>query len=204
MNYKQNIKMNDTNSEVGFLAIYLGPMYSGKTSKLQELYKQYSFCSVKTLVLNYAEDTRYTCESMMSTHNLNMIPCVMTNTLNEISTNISDLNDYKVIIINEAQFFCDIVEWVKLMISPPFNKTIHICGLDGDFQREKFGNWLDLIPHCDYVEKLTSFCSCCGENGILTPAIFSFRISKETEQKVIGSDNYIPLCRKCYNEKSNI
>jgi hypothetical protein len=31
-----------------------------------------------------------------------------------------------------------------------------------------------------------------------TPAIFSHRVSDESEQVVIGSSNYMPLCRGCY------
>jgi O-antigen ligase len=35
------------------------------------------------------------------------------------------------------------------------------------------------------------------KNG--TPGIFSKRITTETEQTVIGSENYIPVCRKCFS-----
>jgi len=46
------------------------------------------------------------------------------------------------------------------------------------------------------VSKLTSLCSIC-KNG--TPGIFSKRVTFEIEQTVVGSDNYIPVCRNCYN-----
>jgi thymidine kinase len=59
-------------------------MYSGKTSKLIELYKQFSFCGVNTMTINYAEDTRYS-DSMLSTHDMNMIPCIMATTLSEVA-----------------------------------------------------------------------------------------------------------------------
>ena len=75
-------------------------------------------------------------------------------------------------------------------------KKVYIAGLDGDFQRKKFGQMLDLIPLCDTVTKLTSLCNIC-KNGNL--GIFSKRITNETEQTVIGSDNYIPVCRSCYD-----
>ena len=78
-------------------------------------------------------------------------------------------------------------------------KTVYVYALDGDFKRNKFGSVLDLIPYCDKVKKLTSLCSIC-KNG--TKAIFSHRLSEEEQQVVIGSDNYIPLCRKCYHEKN--
>ena len=88
-----------------------------------------------------------------------------------------------------------IEEFVKTLLSK--GKQIYVCGLDGDFERKKFGQILDLIPLCDKVNKLTSLCSIC-KNGTL--GIFSKRISSEKEQTVVGSDNYIPVCRKCYEK----
>lgn len=187
----------------GYLELIIGPMYSGKTSELLELYKKFSFCGIKTMVINYNEDTRYS-DTQLSSHDKKMIPCKQANTLNGDVQQLNDLNldlinlsaefiDCRVILINEGQFFKDIVEWTKKAVEE-HNKIVYICGLDGDFEREKFGQWLDLIPFCDKVTKLHSWCSSCKKK----PAIFSHRLTKEKEQKVIGSDNYVPLCRACY------
>jgi thymidine kinase len=103
-----------------------------------------------------------------------------------------------IVLINEGQFFPDLIQCVEeLLIN---KKKIYICGLDGDFERKKFGTLLDLVPLCDKVTKMTSLCGIC-KNG--TPGIFSLRLTKEKEQFLIGSDNYIPVCRECY-EKNNI
>ena len=102
--------------------------------------------------------------------------------------------DADVILINEGQFFGDLVPMVMEMVES-HNKKVHICGLDGDFRRQRFGSLLDLIPYADKVEKLSAFCGMCRDG---TPAIFSHRVSTEVNQIVIGSDNYIPLCRSCY------
>ena len=188
-----------TSNETGYLGIVLGPMYSGKTSRLLSLYKQYKFCNIPIAVVNFAEDTRYS-NNMLSTHDKNMIPCFMKNTLTEaFPFDGEEIKKYKVFLINEAQFFPDIVKWVKQAISSKHKKIVHISGLDGDFKRNIFGNWLDLIPYCDTVEKLTSICCLCKN----APALFSHRLTDQKEQKIIGSDSYIPLCRKCYDE-SNI
>jgi thymidine kinase len=77
-------------------------------------------------------------------------------------------------------------------------KKVYIAGLDGDFERKKFGALLDLIPLCDKVTKLTSLCSICKDG---TPGIFSMRLTKEKEQMLIGNDNYIPVCRACYTSE---
>ena len=42
------------------LHLHIGPMFSGKTSKLIELYKQYKFCNISVLVINHSIDNRYT------------------------------------------------------------------------------------------------------------------------------------------------
>ena len=188
--------MENKTKECGYLGIYVGPMYSGKTSKLLELYKQYTFCKISTAVINYSEDTRYTDESMLSTHDKVMVPCHLTTSLYEaFPINLEEMNKYEIYLINEGQFYSDIVEWVKEVISPPYNKTVYICGLDGDFKRKVFeNNWLHLIAYSDTVEKLTAICTKCKN----AKAIFSQRLTKEMEQKVIGSDCYTPLCRKCY------
>jgi thymidine kinase len=216
--------------EEGYLELWTGPMFSGKTSKILEIYKQFNFCGISTCVINYEEDNRYpNAETHLSTHDKTMIPCIRSTSMteiadiiggsvsgsNNINNNIDDNSNLKrketlsgkyvdkfleskVILINEGQFFLDIVEWVKIAVDV-YHKKVYICGLDGDFERKSFnGDWLNLIPYCDKVKKLHSYCSNCKSK----PAIFSHRLINETAQKVIGVDSYIPLCRKCYLQLS--
>jgi thymidine kinase len=191
-------KITMSGSVTAYLEIILGGMYAGKTSRLVEIYKQCKFCNISVAVINHSIDTRYD-DELLSTHDKIKIPCIKTDTLLKLlhndSTEISN-NIYtsEVILINEGQFFTDLEEFVILLLSK--GKKIYVCGLDGDFERKKFGQILDLIPLCDKVTKLTSLCSIC-KNG--TPGIFSKRITEETQQTVVGSDNYIPVCRKCYD-----
>jgi len=180
-------------ANTGFLDLIIGPMFSGKTSRIIQLFNEYIRIGIQPLVINYFEDKRYSL-SDLSSHDKIMVPCVMIEHLDDI-VNDENFNRSTVILINEGQFFKNINIWARKFTEPPFNKIIHICGLDGDFERNCFGNWLELIPYCDKVEKLTSICSKCKSN----PGIFSYRITKETAQKVIGASNYIPLCRLCYN-----
>jgi len=182
----------------GYLEIILGPMFSGKTTQLVQMHKNYTFIGKKVAVINYVEDTRYH-HSMLSTHDKLMIPCIFVKHLVDVWHNpgneyYQQIHDADVILINEGQFFQNLYEVVVEMIDIE-NKTVYVCGLDGDFQRNKFGQILDLIPYCNKVVKLQSLCSKC-KNG--KPGIFSRRITQEKSQVVIGSDNYKPLCRKCY------
>lgn len=197
-----------SNEVTSYLELFIGPMFSGKTSKLVEIYKQCLFCSIPVAVINHSIDTRYH-NNLLSTHDKVMIPCIQTNKLKDIWQYDETINEgdivlpyiedsiklinADVIIINEGQFFEDLLPAVEHMLQ--HNKKIYVGGLDGDFERKKFGQILELIPLCDKVTKMTSLCGIC-KNG--THGIFSKRISAEKEQTVVGSDNYIPVCRACY------
>jgi thymidine kinase len=201
---------NITMSESAYLEIILGCMFSGKSTRLVEIYKQCVFCNISVAVINHSLDNRYD-DELLSTHDQIKIPCIKTDKLMDVWTDdikledsidlIPRINDKfkialsNVILINEGQFFPDLEEFVRILLDN--GKQIYVCGLDGDFERKKFGKLLDLIPLCDKVTKLTSLCSLC-KNG--TPGIFSKRISEETEQTVVGTTNYIPVCRNCYDK----
>ncbi len=172
----------------GYLELIVGPMFSGKTTYLVDIYKKFNETH-KVNVVNYSLDTRYDNEHL-STHDKVMIPC---NFMSELNENLDDLLQAQMILINEGQFFPDIKK-VALELVEKHNKHVYICGLDGDFKRNKFGELLDLIPYCDKITKLTSKCD-CGKK-----ALFSHRLAVSTDQVLIGSTNYLPLCRECYNK----
>lgn len=195
-----------------YLEVILGPMFSSKTSTLLEVYKQCVFCSIPVSIINHTSDKRYH-DTMVSTHDKVTAPCLQANKLSDIWNFNGDdetksqldneahtkLRHSAVILINEGQFFPDLYEVVVDMIK--HKKRVYVCGLDGDFERKKFGQMIDLIPICDSVRKLTSLCSICKDG---TRAIFSMRLSAETQQTVVGSNNYIPVCRNCYTKKSKV
>jgi thymidine kinase len=184
----------------GYLELILGSMFSGKTSYLLDVYKKCVFCDISVAVINYAADNRYTTEPMLSTHDKQMIPCILANTIQDAIQNHSEtITRAETILINEGQFFPDIEEQVKQLVEQS-NKRVYICGLDGDFERKPIGNLLQLVPFSDHIMKLKSLCSLCRDG---TPGVFSFRTSSEIDQVVIGSSNYIPLCRGCYQKESS-
>ncbi len=176
----------------GYLALYLGCMYAGKTSKLISIYEKNQAAGISTCVINYIEDKRYH-DNKMSTHDRKMISCLPVQKVYDVFENNATLLDSTdAFIINEGQFFSDLYDVVKLLINV-HNKKVYVCGLDGDYKMKKFGQILDLIPLADHVEKLHAVCSLCK-----APASFTKRLTRETAQKVIGSDNYIPVCRACH------
>jgi len=178
--------------ERGYLELIIGPMFSGKTSRLVGTYNYYTKNTEdRVLAINYIGDKRYH-ETLLSTHDSVTIPCEFMSSLREC-VNTEYIEKVDVVLINEGQFFEDLYECVCIMVEK-LHKKVYICGLDGDYRRKKIGQMLDLIPICDSLVKLTSKCSLCSN-----VALFSYRKSDDVEQYVIGSsDIYLPLCRHCY------
>jgi len=163
------------------LHLVVGPMFSGKTTRLIELHKIFTDEGKSVCVINYHGDKRYH-ESLMSTHDQIMIDCLSVMRLGELQNSSS------------IQFFEDVVSVVTTMVEE-LGKTVYVAGLDGDYKRDKFGTLLNLIPLCDSIEKLAATCNLCRR-----AALFSHRLTAEQQQVVIGSSNYISLCRKCYRQ----
>ena len=197
-------KMTESNSQEeqrmlpGSLHVCIGPMYAGKTSKLIETYEDMLSEDKKTMVLTHSSEIRYSIEKL-STHDEKHISCFKYGSIDAfIREKKEDIDSVDSILIDEAQFFPDLFDKVLYMVNK-MNKHVYVFGLDGDFQRNKFGQVLDLIPQCDTVEKLHSICNVCRE-----PAIFSHRTCDSDKQVFVGSqDAYQPLCRQCYNSKKN-
>lgn len=190
-------RLRDSLSRLGgLLYLTFGPMFSGKTTWLVSIYKMCVERNLQVAVINYADDKRYH-DTMLSTHDLVMIPCIQANTLAEIMTNESVLSA-DVVLINEGQFFTDLYDTVVRLVDGD-KKKVYVSGLDGDFKRTKFGGMSDLVPMSDIIQKLHADCHNCN-----CPAPFSHRITAEVSQIVIGSSNYIPLCRTCHLEANAV
>tara|TARA_Y100000389_G_scaffold204323_1_gene256243 strand:- start:2974 stop:3528 length:555 start_codon:yes stop_codon:yes gene_type:complete len=179
--------------EYGYLEVILGPMFAGKTTRIIE---QYNKNPNESIAINYSGDTRYG-SNVISTHDGKKIDCISMNELSPLK-NSKELTSANIILINEGQFFTDLQDFVKFILDTT-TKSIYVCGLDGDFNQNKFGYILDIIPLADKVTKLTGNCNNCDG-----ASLFSHRISNEEGQVVIGSNNYIPLCRKCYRNRFDI
>lgn len=180
----------------GFLDLVVGSMFSGKTEYLIDIYNKFKD-EKKIFVINHNLDNRYDNNQIVS-HNRNKIPVNMkTTNLSEISLN--SIDNYHIFIINEGQFFPDLIEFVQNLLNK--KKHIYISGLDGDYKQEKFGQILDLIPLCDNITKLKSICNICHEKK----GIFSKRIVDLQQKILVGSEEtYIPICRFCFDNENKL
>lgn len=177
------------------LTLYIGCMFSGKTSSLISECKKWQEIGKSVLCINYIKDNRFGLEDYLYSHDMQKTKCIKVLHLSDIPLDL--LQNTNIIMINEGQFFTDLVDFC-IKWCEKFNKIIYVCGLDGDFQRKPIGQINELIPLCDNVKKLTALCKICNDG---TVGLFSWRKTNNLHQIVISND-YIPLCRKHYIEKT--
>ncbi len=181
---------------VGRLELFMGCMFSGKTSELIRQAKRLQCIGRRVLFINHSFDRRYDREGetqeQVFSHDQVGFPCVNVGQLADVTER--QVGEVDAIFVNEGQFFDDlrsvVLRWVDLC-----GKDVYVGGLDGDSQRQKFGQLVDLVPMADAVHKLHAFCFECRD-GTLAP--FTHRVSNDQEQVVIGVSNYVALCRKHY------
>lgn len=181
----------------GEIHVILGPMFAGKTTALLERVAQEEAKGMRVTLVKSCKDRRYSDDEIVS-HDGASRRCNAVATLKDLRRVLGDeqWHAVDVIAVDEAQFMPDLVEFCAVAADEERKKII-VAGLNGDFERKRFGQVLDLLPHCDSVTKLTGVCAACEGR----PALFSMRIAADdnAEQELVGgSDLYKPVCRLCY------
>lgn len=178
----------------GYLEIIMGCMASGKSTEVVRKYRRYlqSYLPYQIALISHSTDTRYG-EQVVSTHDQTQIPCLCVSYLNDIFENrMDEYAKWEVILIEEAQFFPDLKNFVKKSVDK-YHKKVIVVGLDGDFERKAFGDILELIPLADDYRKMKAICYYCKDE---TEAIFTKRVTDSQQQKLVGTLNdYKPVCR---------
>ena len=167
------------------LEIILGSMFSGKSTKLIKRVARFRQANQKCLLVNHVLDSRVSGNYVRS-HDDITLEAIKTDDLATL-----DVEDFDVILIDEGQFFTNLKTEIEKMLQK--NKIVLVAGLNGDFNMNKFGEIINLIPLADNIIYLQANCYNCGEN-----ASFTKRLSSE-EQVVSVNSSYVPACRKCHS-----
>ena len=192
--------MNSESGE-GKIELILGPMFSGKSTRLIELMRKYVYKAKKTIMVKFYADQRYTDKSEVVTHDLikyDSINCKI------LRNSFDTFKEYDVIGIDEGQFFSDLVEVCEELAL--MGKIVLIAALNGDFRMEPFPVIQRIIAKADKIKLLKAYCFNCHKD-----AKFSLRIVQSNETVLIGAgEAYKPACRECHvffskqREKGNL
>ena len=192
--------MNSESGE-GKIELIIGPMFSGKSTRLIELMRKYVYKAKKTIMVKFYADQRYTEKSEVVTHDLIKYDSINCKILRD---SFDTFKNYDVIGIDEGQFFADLVEVCEELAL--MGKIVLIAALNGDFRMEPFPVIQRIIAKADKIKLLKAYCFNCHKD-----AKFSLRIVQSNETVLIGAgEAYKPACRECHvyfskqREKGNL
>ena len=182
------------------IEIIIGPMFSGKSTELIRRCTNYESIQKKVLIFNHSLDSRNK-NNVVQTHSAATKCAIKTHNLIEyLNENTTELSTCDVIAIDEAQFFDDLLEFVKRI--EHLDIVVIIAGLDGDYFRTPFGEILQCIPYANSVTKLNAFCM-VKKDG--TKAAFTKRHKNNDQQQkqidIGAKDKYYAVCRDVYLNK---
>ena len=127
--------MNSETGE-GKIELILGPMFSGKSTRLIELMRKYVYKAKKTIMVKFFADQR---------------------------DSFDTLKQYDVIGIDEGQFFEDLVEVCEELAL--MGKIVLIAALNGDFRMEPFPVIQRIISKSDKIKLLKAYCFNCHKDA---------------------------------------
>lgn len=185
------------------LELVIGPMYAGKSSYGQSIAKTRMAIGWDVLVLKHTMDTRYltmTENAFVISHDKLTMPAIACARLMSIMED-DTYKRSKLIIVEEGQFFEDLVEFVLLAVEKDV-KDVVVIGLDGDVHRKPFRQIAELGALADKIVRLHALCMKCGDGS---PAIFTRAITSDAAEATLGgkpnvggAESYMPVCRKHY------
>ncbi|KAL4493556.1 hypothetical protein ABPG72_004049 [Tetrahymena utriculariae] len=178
----------------GSISVYIGPMFSGKSTSLLNDILKYESQQKKVLVVSFAHDNRYSDKSEIVTHQHKKHYAVKCFELKEIE---QQYQYYDVIAIDEGQFFLDIADKCDQYAND--GKIVVVAALDATFQRKAFNQILNLIPVAENVIKLKAQCSGCKNESSFS----NRKIKSNLIELIGGEDIYEPLCRFCFHIKKS-
>jgi thymidine kinase len=174
-------------------------MFAGKSTHLITALRKLNAINIQALVVKPKLDDRYSAEGVCS-HDRIHADCYTCNRLTEVYEH-PEYIESKVVIIEEGQFFDDIVDFVKQACDTD-KKHIIVYGLSGDFERKPIGKITELVPLANKIQKLYAYCHFCKDSTI---ADFTVKEHDALDSVFVGGlEIYKPVCRKHYLEKTKV
>lgn len=170
------------------LTVITGPMFSGKSEKLIDVYSK--IYNKETVIAFKPSKDKRDGTYIKTRSNSAKVPAKVIQDYKEVL----DYIDYKVILIDEAQFIKGNSK-ILSYLSEVKRCDIYVAGLTLTSEQLIFGSLANILLSADKVINLTATCHYCGRPAKFTKCL----VSKKTRD-LVGSDEYIPVCGQCLYE----
>jgi thymidine kinase len=176
------------------ITVIYGCMFAGKTTELIARARQHEAEGEKVIAFKHCIDSRYAQEmGKLVSHTQDFWPARRVGNLN---TQITRCAEYTCVLVDEAQFFEDVIEFVENIRTLPGVRYIILAGLDLTYSRQPFGKMRELLEIAEEKVRLYAQCSECGSEAMFTHRNDEI-IPEECRKEVIvigGSGLYSARC----------
>jgi thymidine kinase len=178
--------------KVGRLHVIAGCMSSGKTGELIRLLSRHAVTGDTIIIYKHSVDSRDG-DKARSRLGTEMKALVVS------GPEGIDGADYRVVAIEEAQFFGDgLVPVVQRLLAE--GHLVYVTGLNQDFRGEPFGVMPTLMSLADEMSLLTAICQKCHGVGTRTQRIIDGEPAPWDSPLILvgGGDFYEARCPDCH------
>ena len=180
-------RKNRLNTE---FVLYVGPMWSGKTTRLTGAVERHRIRQSSVLCFKPAIDGRYA-EAAIVTHSGSSMAAIAVSDGEQL-LHIVKRERPEVVAVDEAFM----IEGVADVLTEVFRNgiSVYVSSIELSANLRSFGEVERMMPFATRVEKCTAVCVSCGDDAALTHR----RIPSLEEISVGGADTYEPMCWSCH------
>jgi len=176
---------------------FTGPMFSGKSTQLQEIGRKYRIAKYTVLCFHPVVHQRDK-PGVVSTHMGLDFDSKPLENLDALKSAGYQLTERTVVLLEEAQFFTDLRQLLDYFGQQDVD--VYFAALNMKYTGEPWEAVRDVLHTCTHLELLYAVCTRCGS----TRARYSHRLIEQIGDVVIGAeDKYEPLCQPCFSKCYN-
>ena len=172
------------------ITTFIGPMFSGKSDKLIEVYNKI-YNKDNIICFKPVDDSR-DLGVISSRNKQSQLKCYLINKFEDILFILRGLNTPflgKIILIDEAQFIKGNVQYLNYL-SIKLDYDIYISGLSLTSDLKPFGCMPEILSISDNIVKLWAHCYYCGRMADYTRCLVD-----KVKDVLVGNEEYIPVCK---------
>lgn len=175
--------------------LYVGPMFSGKSSKMLLQLERYKFQKRRVVVFKPMIDDRYSSNNIVSHGGLSLPAINVKSGADILDALIKSTQSNKpihVVAVDEAFMISDVAE--ALIYVYRLGVSVVVSTLDVSAAGKPFKEIEKMLPWATSIEKCTAVCVVCGANAHYTHK----KQVSDQEIEVGGAELYEPRCFSCH------
>lgn len=198
------IGLDATNTTKGRIEVITGCMFASKTKELINRAQLAEIAEKNVMAFKPHVDDRYN-EDRITTHDGGELPATPIKSdsegMEKLQEEITD--DTDVIVIDEANFFCDVLVSTVEQLADD-NYRVILSGLDQTFRGDPFEPLPKLLALADHIEKRRAICESCGNAATRTQRLINGEPAPSDSPTIDvgGDEKYEARCRKCHEIQS--